>query len=121
MMEEAAGFPSLFRFRLIFDGQFSELRDQPPMAADHPLQQSGIGQVVQPPIGAVPDAGRINHCQSCRLTGSRKAFLQCYGQSFGKSDAPEIGDAHRIAVVDQLDGFFGVDDFTLAGQFWGSQ
>ena len=47
-------------FYLAFNGQGSQLGGQSPVAADDPPNQPFMGQVVHPPVPAVPLAGGIN-------------------------------------------------------------
>ena len=103
------------------DRECLQLGHEPPVAADHALDQARMTEVVEPALLAVALSGRVDQRQTLRpanairvlFAGFDEALLQRDGDVLGEADADKAGRGKRVAIVDQLHRFARGDDLAL--------
>ena len=94
----------------VLDREPADLRDQPPMPADHALEQPVMAEPVEPLLLAVALPGREQQGQVARLAGRDEAPLQPDQQIVRRADADEARGAERVAAADQRHRLGEADD-----------
>ena len=107
--------------------QPADLGDQPPMPADHALEQPVMPEPVEPLLLAVALPRREQQRQVARLAGLEEAPLQPGQQIVRRADADEARGADRVAAADQGHGLgqahhlvalLALAEATLVGCAW---
>src|SRR5262245_24721045 len=96
---------------LVADGEGLQLWHEPPMPADHPLDEPRLRKMVEPPVLAVSLAGGIDEGEVLGLAEIREQLvLAGEGELFerdrdllGEADADEAAGRDRVAAMDQPD------------------
>ncbi len=109
---------------LVGDRQLLQAGHQAPVTADDPPYQTGVAQVVEAAVLAVPLTGRINQCQIPRLTFLRQGGgVACQihlfdgdGDALRESDANETASGDSIPITDETHRFGGRQDFAAPGR-----
>ena len=106
---------------LVGDGQCLQLGHQPPVAADHALDQSLVAEMVEAAILAVALAGGIDERQVARAAhavrvlprGLDIALFERDGDVLGEADADEAAGGDGVAVANQRNRFARADDLAV--------
>ena len=103
------------------NGETLQLRNQPPVPADHAPHQPFMAEMVEPTLLAIALARGIDEREIARLAdlsaGLALPFdemerLQRHRDLLGETDADEAAGRDGIAVAYQADRFFGADDLS---------
>ena len=119
---------------LVVEGELLQLRHEPPMAADHALDEPLMGEVVEAAVFAVSLAGSVDEGQVFWRAGRagrfsagagrarplrhgavapEKSLLERKRDLFGKSDADETAGRNRVAVADEPHRLRGAHHFAF--------
>ena len=98
---------------LVGERQPADLGDQPPVAADRPLQQTVMAEPVETPLATVALAGGEHQGQAAGRPGLHESPLQGQQQLLRRAVADETGVGEGIAVADNGDRLVRRDDLVL--------
>ena len=90
--------------------QPTECRHQPPVAANHALDQSGLGQVIEAALTAVTLPGGVDQRHPARVAMLKIVLLNRGQQGFRHTNADEAAGGDGAAIIDQPGGRAGADD-----------
>ena len=93
----------IVRLNLPRESQLPQSRYEAPMPADHPFEQSGMGQMIQAPRLPVPLTGRVDERDSVRLARRQKPAFERRRQCFGVSRTNEPARDDRRPIRNACD------------------
>ncbi len=100
--------------QLLRPGHGPQLRHQTPVAADDPGHHALVGEMVEPPVAAVPLARGIDQGEIPGRAGGQKALFQRHRQSLGEARSHEAAGGDGVAVEHDPRCISGGDDLVAS-------